>query len=119
MRSALYRCAVATRDRSLIITVVAGDVGSRWIRPRTCSQQQRRQANLSHSRQETLKVGVIGCGFFAQNHLHSWQALQGVSVAALCDVNPEALHATATRFGVAKETCFTDPAAMLATSGHG
>ena len=32
-----------------------------------------------------MRVGVIGCGFFAQNHLYAWRDIEGVDVVALCD----------------------------------
>ncbi len=40
---------------------------------------------------ERIALGMIGCGFFAQNHLHAWQDLQsdGVDIVAVCDVDPE------------------------------
>ncbi len=36
-----------------------------------------------------LKGGVIGCGFFAANHLAAWQLLDGVQIVAVCDRDPE------------------------------
>ncbi|MEO1091390.1 MAG: Gfo/Idh/MocA family oxidoreductase [Pseudomonadota bacterium] len=36
----------------------------------------------------TLRAGVIGCGFFAHNHLAAWEMLDGVTVAAVCDLDP-------------------------------
>ena len=36
---------------------------------------------------EATRVGVIGCGFFARNHLHSWKDLrpEGAELVAVCD----------------------------------
>jgi D-apiose dehydrogenase len=34
-----------------------------------------------------LRVGVIGCGFFAQNHLAAWAAMADVELAAVCDID--------------------------------
>lgn len=34
-----------------------------------------------------LRGGLIGCGFFAQNHLLGWQELGGVEIVAVCDVD--------------------------------
>jgi predicted dehydrogenase len=33
---------------------------------------------------ETTRIGLIGCGFFSKNHLHSWKdlATQGAEVVA-------------------------------------
>lgn len=49
-------------------------------------------------------VGLIGCGFFAENHLHAWTDLktQGADLVAVCDVDPEKAKAAAERHGVAR-----------------
>lgn len=49
-----------------------------------------------------LRIGVIGCGFFAQNHLHSWSGLaeKGVRLAAVCDVDAGKARAVGEQFGV-------------------
>ena len=64
-----------------------------------------------------LRGGVIGCGFFAQNHLHSWAALkgtngEGVELAAVCDRDGAKASAAAERFGIPKS--YTDAAEMFA-----
>jgi predicted dehydrogenase len=47
-------------------------------------------------------VAVVGCGFFARNHLHAWKdlATEGVALAAVCDVDPAKAKAAAEAFGV-------------------
>jgi predicted dehydrogenase len=47
-------------------------------------------------------VAVIGCGFFAQNHLNSWKDLsaQGAEIVAVCDIDAGKAQAAAQRFGV-------------------
>ncbi|HWA47549.1 MAG TPA: Gfo/Idh/MocA family oxidoreductase [Dongiaceae bacterium] len=47
-------------------------------------------------------VAVIGCGFFAQNHLNSWKDLsaKGVDLVAVCDIDPAKAQAAAQRFSV-------------------
>ncbi len=57
-----------------------------------------------------LRIGVIGCGFYAQNHLSAWAGLDGAELAAVCDVNPEAAERAGRKFGVPH---FTDAADML------
>ena len=47
-----------------------------------------------------MKVGVIGCGFFAQNHLHAWRDIEGVDVVALCDNDQSNLFATSKKFKI-------------------
>lgn len=51
---------------------------------------------------ERTALGVIGCGFFAQNHLHAWTDLapKGVEVVAVCDVDEAKARAAADKFGV-------------------
>jgi predicted dehydrogenase len=58
---------------------------------------------------------VIGCGFFAQNHLHAWRDLAAVGLVelvALCDLDAEKAAAAAREFGVPRH--YGDAAAMLA-----
>ena len=61
---------------------------------------------------KTLRGGLIGCGFFSQNHLHAWQQLDGVEIVALCDSDAQRLSDMARRFGI--EKTYGDAAAMLA-----
>jgi D-apiose dehydrogenase len=51
---------------------------------------------------ERTALGLIGCGFFAQNHLHAWTDLasKGVEIAAVCDVDEGKARAAADKFGV-------------------
>lgn len=50
-----------------------------------------------------IRLGLIGCGFFAQNHLHAWRDLrpEGVDLAAVCDRDAGRAKAAADSFGVA------------------
>jgi predicted dehydrogenase len=49
-----------------------------------------------------MELGVVGCGFIAQNHLHAWTDLKprGVEITAVCDVDPAKAKAAAGRFQV-------------------
>jgi D-apiose dehydrogenase len=58
-----------------------------------------------------MRAAVIGCGFFARNHLHAWREVEGVELAAVCDLDPERARAAADGFGV--PGCFTDAAMMI------
>lgn len=49
---------------------------------------------------ERLRAGVIGCGFFAANHLHSWRQIDDVDVVAVCDLDREKAKTTAEMHGV-------------------
>ncbi|WP_119274388.1 Gfo/Idh/MocA family protein [Taklimakanibacter deserti] len=59
-----------------------------------------------------VAIGMVGCGFYAQNHLHAWSDLapEGALLTAVCDRDPEKALAAGTRFGVPH---FTDMARML------
>lgn len=47
-----------------------------------------------------LKGAVIGCGFFAQNHLHGWADIDGAEIVAVCDLDESKARAAAEKFGI-------------------
>lgn len=57
------------------------------------------------------RVALIGCGFFARNHMHAWADL-GTEVVAVCDIDLQKAKTFAQDFGVAAH--FGDAAVMLA-----
>ncbi len=59
----------------------------------------------------TVRVALVGCGFFARNHMLAWRDLPGVRVVAVCDIDPAKAGSFAAEFGASP---FTDAAAMLA-----
>jgi predicted dehydrogenase len=60
-----------------------------------------------------FRAGLIGCGFFATNHLHSWKALaDDVELVAVCDMDAAKAANAAATFGV--PGTYTDARAMLA-----
>ncbi len=59
-----------------------------------------------------MKGALIGCGFFAQNHLHAWRDIEGVDIVALCDSDNTRLQTTAQAFDITRT--YNDAAAMLA-----
>ncbi|KQT82798.1 Gfo/Idh/MocA family oxidoreductase [Aurantimonas sp. Leaf443] len=63
-----------------------------------------------------LEGGLIGCGFFANNHLNAWRDLSrqadGAAIVALCDRDAARLARVAAAFGI--ERTYTDAAAMFA-----
>ena len=63
---------------------------------------------------KAIRIGVIGCGFYAQNHLHAWKELaaQGAVLAAVCDVDGGKAEAAGRVFGV---PFYTDAVALLAS----
>ncbi len=60
-----------------------------------------------------LRGAVIGCGFFAQNHLKAWGDVQGADLVAVCDVDPARAAAAAALTGA---TAYADVDAMLAAA---
>jgi D-apiose dehydrogenase len=58
------------------------------------------------------KRGVlIGCGFFARNHMNAWAGLHGVEIVAVCDIDDAKAEAMARDFNV--PTFYTDAETML------
>jgi predicted dehydrogenase len=56
------------------------------------------------------RFALIGCGFFAQNHLHAWAEIPEVELVAVCDVDPQRAEAAAATFGGRP---YTDAATLL------
>ena len=63
---------------------------------------------------DTVRVALVGCGFFARNHLYSWTDLRaaGAELVAVCDIDPAKAEAAAREFGVPH--WYADFDAMLA-----
>ena len=62
--------------------------------------------------EKTVNVGMVGCGFYAQNHLHAWADLkaEGALLSAVCDRDPVRAEAAGKAYGVPH---FTDMNEML------
>jgi predicted dehydrogenase len=60
-----------------------------------------------------LRGGMIGCGFFAQNHMNGWQEVDGVKIVAVCDADIERARAFARRFGIDTGRAYHNAAQML------
>jgi predicted dehydrogenase len=60
---------------------------------------------------DRLRAGLIGCGFFAQNHLHAWQDIEDIDLVAVCDLDEAKAKRAAQEFGVSKH--YTDAESML------
>jgi D-apiose dehydrogenase len=59
----------------------------------------------------TYRGALIGCGFFARNHMHGWAAAEGAEIVAVCDLDRARAEAFARDFGV--PGAYTDAEAML------
>jgi D-apiose dehydrogenase len=57
------------------------------------------------------RIALIGCGFFARNHMHAWADV-GAQVVAVCDTDPARAREFAQVFNV--PASFEDAAQMLA-----
>ncbi len=68
---------------------------------------------------EKIGVAVVGCGFFAQNHLNAWRDLakDGVALIAVCDIDPAKAKAAAEKFKVPR--WYTDLDELLAKEKPG
>lgn len=55
---------------------------------------------------------LIGCGFFAQNHMHGWAEAADAQIVAVCDIDRTKAERTAATFTV--PAVYTDAATMLA-----
>ena len=62
-----------------------------------------------------LRGGLIGCGFFARNHLHAWRDVQGAEIAAVCDMDRDRAATRAAEFDVPH--VYTDAETMLREAG--
>lgn len=60
-----------------------------------------------------LKGALIGCGFFAENHLHAWHDVEGAEIVAICDRDHARLDHCGEKFAISGR--FDDVAQMLAS----
>jgi len=62
--------------------------------------------------EDQIRIAVIGCGFYAQNHLNAWRDLagEGAVIAAVCDMDADKARAAGKEFGA---RWFTDAAQMI------
>jgi D-apiose dehydrogenase len=58
-----------------------------------------------------LRGAMIGCGFFAINHLHGWNDAKGASIIAVCDSNAERRQVIGEQFAISSR--FADARLML------
>jgi D-apiose dehydrogenase len=58
-----------------------------------------------------FRLGVIGCGFFAENHLAAWASMDDVVLAAVCDLDYGKARSAAERHGA--RAAYDDAAQML------
>ena len=59
-----------------------------------------------------MRGALIGCGFFARNHMHGWAIVDGAKVVAVCDRDGSKAEKFRAEFGV--DESYSDAAEMLA-----
>ena len=47
-----------------------------------------------------MKGAIIGCGFFASNHMHAWKELNNVEIVAACDLNLNKVKSFCNKFHI-------------------
>ncbi|MDX2245759.1 MAG: Gfo/Idh/MocA family oxidoreductase [Bacteroidia bacterium] len=65
---------------------------------------------MSHSSQ-TIRLGIIGAGFWSQYQIAGWKELSPVNIVAICDKDPLKAKAAAKKHGIPRY--FTDAAQMM------
>lgn len=60
----------------------------------------------------SLRGALIGCGFFADNHLHAWRAIDSANIVAVCDTDADRLSRAAKLFDI--PAAYSDVDALLA-----
>jgi predicted dehydrogenase len=63
---------------------------------------------------QIVNVALVGCGFYAQNHLNAWRDLrnQGANLVAVCDLDEEKAKCSGEKF---RAPWYTDLAQMLSS----
>lgn len=65
--------------------------------------------------EKNFGIGVVGCGGIANGaHLPPLSKAHGAHIAALCDINPQALRDTAQKYGIDAAHCFADYRDLIA-----
>lgn len=59
-----------------------------------------------------IKIGLVGAGNIANEHLKAYQSVDNAEIYAICDINEETLNETADKFGI--ERRYADIDTMLA-----
>ncbi|ANE46623.1 hypothetical protein SY83_10460 [Paenibacillus swuensis] len=62
---------------------------------------------------DEVRIGIIGLGGMARWHMQQFAATEGVRIAAICDVNPQALEETGDKLNLPADKRYTDYAALI------
>jgi D-apiose dehydrogenase len=66
---------------------------------------------VSRDVDQPLRGGLIGCGYFARNHLNGWREVDGADIVAVCDENEDSLNSASRDFGIGEK--YSDALTML------
>ncbi len=66
---------------------------------------------------KTVRIGLIGCGRIAPQHVEGYQKADGVQISALCAPRLERAYALADEYGLQDAKFFTDYRDMIAQTG--
>jgi len=64
----------------------------------------------AHRVRQAKRGALIGCGFYADNHLNAWAELEDVDIVAVCDLDSGKARSAAEKFGALP---YTDAEEML------
>ena len=70
-----------------------------------------------HTREPSLRIGIVGCGNISMAYLRNAPLFRGVEIVACADINPDAAARRAAEFGIRAmevEALIADPAVDLA-----
>ena len=48
-----------------------------------------------------LKGAIIGCGFFAHNHMQAWNEIKNIEIVAVCDLDKKKAISFSKKFKIA------------------
>lgn len=71
-----------------------------------------RNQHAGDAKVQPFRGALIGCGFFARNHMHGWAEAEGAEIVAVCDLDTDKARGFARDFGVAG--IFSDAETMMA-----
>ncbi|NBD28161.1 Gfo/Idh/MocA family protein [Paenibacillus glycinis] len=49
---------------------------------------------------ETVKIGIIGVGLIGKHHIEQYASIEGVEIAAVCDINEQEARRVAEQYGI-------------------
>jgi nucleoside-diphosphate-sugar epimerase/predicted dehydrogenase len=71
-------------------------------------------STTQRARERTTRVALVGCGRISTFHLAALQAIPGIEIVAVCDLDERLARQTASRHGIPR--CYSDMEAMMRES---